>query len=163
MLQTDAAINPGNSGGPLLNSAGEVIGVNTAGIPSNVSQLISFAIPSGIVGRVVPKLIASGSYQHPFIGIGGGYLDPIIAKQLNLPNTLTSGYYVTNIMSGSAASKSGLRVGDVIIKIDNYNIRKDPDINYLMTYIYSPSQTITLTVIRGSQEVRIQLTLGVRG
>jgi len=163
MLQTDAAINPGNSGGPLLNSEGDVIGVNTAGIPSNVSQSIGFAIPSGIVGRVVPKLIESGKYEHPFIGIGGGYLDPILAKQLNLPSTLTYGYYITNIVSGSSASKSGLKVGDVIVKIDNYNIRKDPDINYLMTYIYSPSQKVTFTVIRDGHEVQIQLILGVRG
>lgn len=162
MLQTDAAINPGNSGGPLLNAAGEVIGINTAGIPSNTSELIGFAIPYMIMARVVPQLIESGRYDHPLIGIGGDYLDPISAKYYSLPSSLTYGYIITSIVSGSSASRSGLRVGDVIIKIDSYNIRKDPDINYLMTYIYSPNQSVTFTIVRNGDQVQVALTLGTR-
>jgi S1-C subfamily serine protease len=163
MLQTDAAINPGNSGGPLLNDACEVLGVNTAGISANMSESIGFAIPYGMIERVIPKLIESGEYKHPFIGIGGEYLDPISAAYYNLPSSLTSGYIITDIISGTAASRSNLRVGDVVIKMDNYNIRKDPDINYLMTYVYSPNDSVTFTVIRNKNQVQIQLTLGVRG
>lgn len=162
MLQTDAAINPGNSGGPLLNSAGEVLGINTAGIASNISQSIGFAIPYSLIEMEVPTLIESGIYSHPFIGIGGDYLDPISAKYYNLPSSLTYGYIITQIVSGSSASKSDLRVGDVIIKIDNYVIRKDPDINYLMTFVYSPNQSVTFTVFRNGNQVQVQLTLGVR-
>jgi 2-alkenal reductase len=158
MLQTDAAINPGNSGGPLLNAAGEVIGINTAGIPSNTSELIGFAIPSDVVSKIVPKLIQSGKYNHPVIGIGGGYMDPFIAKKENLK--IDSGFLITTVQSGSPASNSGLRVGDIVIKIDNYNISHDPDIDYLMAYIYSPNQSVTFTVNRNGNEVQVQLVLG---
>jgi len=162
MLQTDAAINPGNSGGPLLNSEGEVLGVNTAGIASNVSESIGFAIPYNEIKMVVPKLIETGRYDHAFIGIGGDYLDPISAKYYDLPSSLTYGYIITSIVPGSSASRSGLRAGDVILKIDNYDIRKDPDINYLMTFVYSPNQSVTFTVVRNGSQVQVQLTLGVR-
>ncbi|MGD0330455.1 MAG: trypsin-like peptidase domain-containing protein [Nitrososphaeria archaeon] len=159
MLQTDAALNPGNSGGPLLNSAGEVLGINTAGI--NASQSVGFAIPYNLVEMEVPTLIKTGTYSHPLIGIYGSYLDPISAKSYNLPSNLTYGFYIISIVPGSSASRSSLRAGDVIIKIDNYVIRKDPDINYLMTYVYSPNQSVTITVIRNGNQVQVQLTLGV--
>ncbi|MGQ9781113.1 MAG: S1C family serine protease [Nitrososphaeria archaeon] len=162
MLQTDAAINPGNSGGPLLNSRGEVIGVTTAGIAKNVSEGVGFAIPSTVLQRVIPKLIESGQYKHPFIGITGEYLDPIIAAAFGLPENLTYGFIVTGIVAGSAASKSELKLKDVIIGIDEYSIRKDPDINYLMTFVYSPGDKVTFTVIRGDRKIQIQLTLGER-
>jgi S1-C subfamily serine protease len=159
MLQTDAAINPGNSGGPLLNSAGEVLGINTAGI--NISQSIGFAIPYSLIEMEVPTLIKTGTYTHPLIGIYGTYLDPISAKSYNLPSNLTYGFIILSILPGSSASRSDLRVGDVIIKIDNYVVREDPDINYLMTYVYSPNQSVTITVVRNGNQVQVQLTLGV--
>jgi len=162
MLQTDAAINPGNSGGPLLNSLGEVVGIATAGISKNVSEGVGFAVPYNVIKRVIPKLIEFGEYKHPFIGISGEYLDPIVATSYDLPKNLTYGYIINGIVSGSAASKSDLKVGDVIVGIDGYGIRKDPDINYLMTLVYSPGDRVTFKVIRGDKSMQIQLTLGER-
>jgi S1-C subfamily serine protease len=162
MLQTDAAINPGNSGGPLINSKGEVVGVATAGIEKSVAEGVGFAVPSTIVKRIVPELIKNGVYKHPYIGIYGEYLDPIVASSYGLPKNVSSGFIITQIAKNSPAEKSGLKVKDVIVAIDNYPIRKDPDLNYLMAYKYSPGDVITITVIRDGKTVEIKLTLAVR-
>ncbi|MBC7092077.1 MAG: trypsin-like peptidase domain-containing protein [Nitrososphaeria archaeon] len=162
MLQTDAAINPGNSGGPLLNSRGEVVGVATAGIEKSVAEGVGFAVPSTIVKRIVPQLITNGVYKHPYIGIYGEYLDPIIASTYGLPKDITSGFIITQIARNSPAEKSGLKVKDVIVAVDDYPIRKDPDLNYLMAYKYSPGDKIVITVIRDGKTVNISLTLAER-
>jgi 2-alkenal reductase len=83
VIQTDAAINPGNSGGPLLNLAGEVIGVNTA-IESSTRQNsgVGFAVPSNIIARVIPALVANGRYEHPWLGISGGTITAVVARQM---------------------------------------------------------------------------------
>lgn len=162
MLQTDAAINPGNSGGPLINSRGEVVGVATAGIEKSVAEGVGFAVPSTIVKRIVPELIAKGVYKHPYIGIYGEYLDPIIASSYGLPKDITSGFIITQIVRNAPAEKSGLKTKDVIIAIDNYPIKKDPDLNYIMAYKYSPGDTVVITVIRDGKIVNISLTLAER-
>jgi|YelNatPaOPRAMG01_1025707.scaffolds.fasta_scaffold60163_2 S1-C subfamily serine protease len=162
MLQTDAAINPGNSGGPLINANGEVIGVTTAGIAKYVAEGIGFAVPSTIVKRVVPELIKNGIYRHPYIGINGIYLDRIIASYYGLPKTVSSGYLILQVIYNSPAYKSDLKVNDVIIAIDDYQIKKDPDIGYLMAYKYSPGDTVILTIIRDGKTLKISLTLGER-
>ncbi|MEM3384546.1 MAG: trypsin-like peptidase domain-containing protein [Nitrososphaeria archaeon] len=162
MLQTDAAVNPGNSGGPLINSRGEVVGVTTAGIAKYVGEGIGFAIPSPMVKRVVPNLIKYGVYKHPYIGVFGVYLDPISASYYNLPKDITSGFLIVDIIYNSPAYKSDLRVNDVIIAIDNYLIKKDPDISYLMAYKYSPGDRITLTINRDGKILNIMLVLGER-
>ncbi|MCX8189138.1 MAG: trypsin-like peptidase domain-containing protein [Nitrososphaeria archaeon] len=162
MLQTDAAVNPGNSGGPLLNSRGEVVGVTTAGIAKYVGEGIGFAIPVQIVKKIVPSLIKYGVYKHPYIGVYGVYLDPIIASYYNLPKEITSGFLIVNIIYNTPAYKSDLKVNDVIIAIDDYPIKKDPDISYLMAYKYSPGDKITITIIRDGKILKIPLTLGER-
>ena len=162
MLQTDAAVNPGNSGGPLLNSRGEVVGVTTAGIAKYVGEGIGFAIPSQIVKRVAPSLIKYGVYKHPYIGISGVYLDPIIASYYKLPKEITSGFLILDIIYNSPACKTDLRVEDVIIAIDDCPIKRDPDISYLMAYKYSPGDKIILTIIRDGKILKIPLILGER-
>ncbi|MEM1985293.1 MAG: trypsin-like peptidase domain-containing protein [Nitrososphaeria archaeon] len=162
MLQTDAAINPGNSGGPLINSKGEVVGVATAGIEKSVAEGVGFAVPSTIVKRIVPQLIKNGVYKHPYIGIYGEYLDPIVASYYGLPKDITSGFIITQIVSNSPAAKSGLKVKDVIVAIDDYPIKKDPDLNYLMAFKYSPGDTVVITVIRDGKTVNLSLTLAER-
>ncbi|MGQ9516782.1 MAG: S1C family serine protease [Anaerolineae bacterium] len=176
VIQTDAAINPGNSGGPLLNSRGEVIGMNTMIISrSGTSAGIGFAIPSNIIARVVPALISKGSYAYPWLGITGRDLLPQDVKALNLP--VRQGALVLEVMAGSPADKAGLRGservirvrgdelatgGDVIIAIDDTPVRgMDQLISYLVRKT-QPGQQVTLTIIREGKEKKVAVTLAER-
>ena len=125
-IQTDAAINPGNSGGPLLNYKGEVIGINTA-IRADAMG-IGFAIPINKAKEIKDILARGEQVPHPFIGIQMITLNPEIAKENNSdPNSVlilpeVKGVLVTKILSGTPAEKSGMRIGDVIIEIDNQSV-----------------------------------------
>jgi serine protease Do len=141
IIQTDAAINPGNSGGPLLNSKGEVIGINTA-IYSNTGDYsgVGFAVPSDTLTKIIPSLLRSGFYEHPYLGIAGLNITPGLQKELGLKEK--SGFLITSITPGGPAEKYGLRAtrqvasdtggaiisGDVILKIDNKEIKKTDDV-----------------------------------
>jgi S1-C subfamily serine protease len=113
IIQTDAAINPGNSGGPLLDSQGQVVGVNTA-IRSltGTNSGVGFAIPVNIVKRIVPKLIEEGTYHYPYLGISSDNRLPLadLAGPLGLP--VTRGVLITSVVEGTAADRAGLRGGD---------------------------------------------------
>src|ERR671919_235827 len=117
VIQTDAAINPGNSGGPLLNMRGEVVGINSA-IFSTTGGFagVGFAVPSDTMKKVVPSLIRSGSYKHPYLGVSGIDITPDIAKVMKLNET--KGFLVTDITSGSPADKAGIKGGDVLTDIN---------------------------------------------
>ena len=121
-LQTDAAINPGNSGGPLLNAKGDVIGVNTAIIGG--AQGLGFAIPINTARRVAQQLIATGSMEHPYIGVQMIALTPEIKQQANrftrgrMQVNAASGILVIGVAPRSPAARAGLRVGDVVQQID---------------------------------------------
>ena len=176
IIQTDAAINPGNSGGPLLNFKGEVIGINTA-IFSNTGAYsgVGFAIPSNMIKKVVPSLIATGSYTHPYIGITGIDVTPDIAKEMGLQEA--KGFLITDITADGPAAKAGLHGGDiltdingrqielggdVIVKIDNQTVRKIDDV---LTYLEREKQvgdTVQLTVLRDGQLQQIPVTLAAR-
>ncbi|NEP91064.1 MAG: trypsin-like serine protease [Okeania sp. SIO2C2] len=125
-IQTDAAINPGNSGGPLLNDRGEVIGINTA-IRADAMG-IGFAIPINKAKEIKDILARGQQVPHPFVGIQMITLTPEVAKQNNSdPNSVlilpeVNGVLVTKVLSGTAAEKSGMRIGDVILEIDNQSI-----------------------------------------
>lgn len=179
-IQTDAAINPGNSGGPLLNERGEVIGVNAqirteAGSNSGVG----FAIPITIVERVVPVLIAEGSYEHSYIGISGNTFSPICAEGLGLEADIR-GAYVNTVLPGTPAAKGGLRGGDVEVQNDSIGIcptaaggdlitaidgtpvtRFDDLLVYLERYT-SPGDSVTLTVLRDGRTIEVEVTLAPR-
>ena len=177
IIQTDAAINPGNSGGPLLNTRGEVIGINTA-IFSNtgVYSGVGFAVPSNTIKKVVPSIIAVGSYQHPYLGVLGTDVTPEIAGDLGLQET--RGFLVTSITPGSPADKAGIRggssltdinqgeiqqlEGDIILQIDDKKIRKIDDI---LTYLEREKEVgdiVQLTVLRDRGTEKIPVTLGAR-
>lgn len=183
IIQTDAAINPGNSGGPLLNLRGEVIGVNRAirtesftvtGDAANSG--VGFAVPVNIVRRVVPSLIANGTYTYPYLGVsslGQTQLNLKILGLIGLPGD-TSGAYVTCVTSGGPAERAGVRGagtcdsanlapgGDLITAVDGIRIRHFDDLlSYLLEHT-SVGQRIVLTVLRGGQEVDIPVTLGPR-
>jgi putative serine protease PepD len=119
VIQTDAAINPGNSGGPLLNSRGEVIGINTAIFtPSGGSIGIGFAIPINTAKKLLPQLIARGRASHPWLGISAMEITPDLARALNLPGK--EGVMIAKVSPGSPAARAGLRGGQRRVRIRNY-------------------------------------------
>ncbi|MFV0564550.1 MAG: trypsin-like peptidase domain-containing protein [Flavobacteriaceae bacterium] len=126
-LQTDAAVNPGNSGGALVNTNGELIGINTA-ISSQTGSYIgySFAVPSNIARRVIEDIMEYGNVQNGILGISGGALDSKVAEKLNINET--EGIYVANVVEDSGAEKAGLVEGDVIKEIDNIKVSKFSDL-----------------------------------
>lgn len=124
-LQTDAAINPGNSGGPLLNAAGQVVGVNTAIIQG--AQGIGFAIPINTVKTVSQQLVTTGRVEYPYIGIQMATLTPQLRSQINQSNsgfqvTQDQGILVLNVLPNSPAARGGLRAGDVIVSVNGNRI-----------------------------------------
>jgi 2-alkenal reductase len=160
VIQTDAAINPGNSGGPLLDSAGRVIGVNTAIIsPSGTSAGIGFAIPIDVVNRVVPELISNGRVPTPGIGI-------VVANEELAARAGVEGIIIVRTTSGSPAERAGLRgvniargtLGDVIVAVQNRPVRRLADLTEILERLKLPT-TVELTVQRGSE--RRQVTVEV--
>lgn len=177
VIQTDAPINPGNSGGVLLNDMGEVIGV-TAAIESPVraNAGVGFVIPASIVHRVVPELITSGSYEHPYLGISGTSLNPDLAKAMNLGED-QRGALVATIVSGGPADKAGLRGSDKQVVIDGMDMQVGGDVitaidgnavydmDDLIAYLSAKTevnQKVTLTVLRDGNPQEIEVTLEVR-
>ncbi|MCB8917899.1 MAG: trypsin-like peptidase domain-containing protein [Pseudomonadales bacterium] len=166
VIQTDAAINPGNSGGVLLNPQGEVVGVTSAIIsPVAASSGIGFAIPSVIVQRVVPALIANGSYQHPYLGISGTTLTTEMAAQLGLPAG-QRGALIVQVVSGGPAAAAGLQgsetSGDVVTAVDGQPVDSIDDlISYLARY-GTAGELVNFTVLRSGQTLTVPVTLGTR-
>ena len=176
LIQTDAAINPGNSGGPLLNSQGEVIGVNTA-IRSltGVNSGVGFAIPVDIVRRVVPELVELGRYRHPWVGVTGTTISPEMVEIMELP--VETGVLIFQVELDSPASKADLRGGDTDVIISGRPMREGGDIliaigdtavkdfddlvNYLASYT-SVGDTISLTIVRAGVERTVELVLEER-
>src|ERR671921_925929 len=177
-IQTDAAINPGNSGGPLLNAEGQVIGMNTAIFSATGAYAgIGFAIPSNTITKVVPSLIATGSYQHPWLGVIGVDITPDIAKALGLGLEDAKGFLVIGINEGSPADKAGIRGGDkvtningreirlggdIVLKIDNQEVRKIEDILTYLERNKHVGDTTQLTVLRDGKPQTINITLTAR-
>jgi S1-C subfamily serine protease len=131
LIQTDAALNPGNPGGPLVTSAGEVIGVNTAAILGG--QGISFAVPIDTVKRVVSDLIAHGRVRRSYIGITGqdAKIPRNLARILGL--TVASGVLVVSVVKGGSAGEAGLRERDVIVEVDGVAVARVDDLHRLLT------------------------------
>ena len=166
LIQTDAAINPGNSGGPLLDSAGRLIGINTAIYsPSGASAGIGFAVPVDTVARVVPKLIAQGKYVRPALGVQvDAELNERLVRAFGTP-----GVYVLKVSPGSPAASAGLQgaqitrdgrvqPGDVITAVDGKPVESVG--RYLARLDdYEIGDTVTLTVRRGERQLSVQATL----
>ncbi len=176
IIQTDASINPGNSGGVLVDDQGRLIGV-TAAIESstNSNSGIGFVIPSAIVKKVVPSLISTGKYDHPWLGISGTDLTPDLTSANNLPSN-QRGVLVVTVVSGSPAEKAGLQGstnansntniqatptgGDVIVGIDNQPVKSFGDLSSYLFNNTKPGQTVTLNILRSGQSRNVQVTLG---
>jgi serine protease Do len=177
VIQTDAPINPGNSGGVLVNDQGQVIGVTSAIIsPVSASAGIGFAIPSAIVGKVVPVLIKSGHFEHAWLGVSGVSLNPDLADAMKLKSD-QRGALVVDVVPGGPADKAGLqgsdrqvkiegqdvRVGgDVIVAIDGQAVKEFDDVVTYLVRATEVGQKVTLTVLRDGKEETIQVTLAAR-
>ena len=155
LIQTDAAINPGNSGGALVNSSGEVIGINTVKIGATEVEGLGFAIPTDGALTVIDELISKGKIERPYIGIGGIDIDETTAKR----NNLTEGVYVAQIYANSPAAVAGIQKGDIIIAIDGQESKTMEKLNeYKNTK--KIGDKIKLKIVRASKEQEIEVTLG---
>ena len=162
LIQTDAAINPGNSGGPLVNSAGQVIGVNTA--VSTDAQGIGFAIPIDVAKPIMEQAVAGQELARPWIGIYYVPITPALAQAEDLPveygALIGSQGGQSAIFPGSPAEEAGLQEGDIIVAIDGEQIDQGPDLSMLIVP-HSPGDTVTLRVLRDSSTSDVQVRLGV--
>jgi S1-C subfamily serine protease len=176
LIQTDAAINPGNSGGPLLNSQGQVIGVNTA-IRSltGVNSGVGFAIPVDIVSQVLPELISLGRYRHPWLGVTGTSITPELVQAMELP--VDTGVLVFAAEPDGPAYKANLRGGDkeviisgrpmqeggdILVAINGSEVRDFDDlVNYLASFT-SVGDAVKLTIIRDGVELQVDVVLEER-
>ncbi len=173
-IQTDAAINPGNSGGPLLNSRGEVIGINTmiASNGADQSSGIGFAIPINTAKAVLADLTRYGRVKRPSLGIVSYAIGPDLASQMGL--NVDHGVLVQKVVPGGAAERAGLRGGnqqayvgntpimlggDLIVGIDNQDVADPQDINAMMDK-HQAGDTITVTIVRGGKQITFKLILG---
>lgn len=163
VIQTDAAINPGNSGGPLLDSAGRLIGINTAIVsPSGAYAGIGFAVPVDVVNRIVPQIISGQPIEKP--GLGVSLVDDSFARRLGVEGVL---FY--DVVPGSAADKAGLRptyldarrrivIGDVIVGADGKPIRTLNDL-YRVLDNHQVGDVLVLTIVRENRKFELQVTL----
>ncbi|MGE5175332.1 MAG: S1C family serine protease [Hyphomicrobiales bacterium] len=157
MIQTDAAINPGNSGGPLVNARGDVIGVNTfIFTKSGGSEGIGFAIPIDAAKRVVDELIKYGKVRNVWIGVRTWELTPYVAERLG--TTDRNGLYVSTVEQGSPADKAGIKVGDIIRKVNGTPIR-DVEEAYRALFGANVGDTISLTVERDGKLLTYSMKL----
>jgi len=177
VIQTDAAINPGNSGGPLINAAGEVIGINSqiaTGGGGNGNVGIGFAIPIDTIRAEIQQLETKGEVEHAFLGITGGTVTPELAKAVNLP--VTEGVIVQTVVKGSPADKAGLEAGHTSATIGGVEVRLGGDIiteangekvksmEELVETIQDskPGDDLELTILRDGQEKTADVTLGTQ-
>jgi Do/DeqQ family serine protease len=145
-IQTDAAVNPGNSGGALVNTRGELIGINTMiSSPTGSYTGYSFAIPSNNARKIIDDLIEFGNVQRAVLGVEGGELNAKASKELGVSET--EGFYIRNVKNKSGAEKAGLQKGDIIIKLDNQPIATYADLSgYINTK--RPNDKVNVTFIR---------------
>ncbi len=181
-IQTDTLINPGNSGGPLLNLSGEVIGINraiqTTGFTNEgeaINTGIGYAVSINIVKKVLPSLIATGTYTYPLLGISSTKQDLTLAQWRAIDDAQTTGAYVTSVTPGGPADQAGLiggntptaiqgfySGGDIIIAVDGNPVHVYGD---LISYIFKnkePGDQVMLTILRDGQQKEVPLTLGSR-
>lgn len=160
LIQTDAAINEGNSGGPLVNLAGEVVGINTLVVRSsnsgNVAEGLGFSIPANTVVAEAQQIITSGHFSRPDLGIQWQAITPSIAYRYSLP--VKYGVYITDVSAGGAAASAGLQAGDIIYKIGNTTI--DDSNSFLnLLYKYQPGEQVTIEFVRNGQAMQATVTL----
>ena len=156
-IQTDAAVNPGNSGGALVNTRGDLIGINTMiSSPTGSYAGYSFAIPSNITRKIIEDIMEFGNVQRGALGIVGNEINGQISKELGIKDT--QGYYISKVLKNSGAEKAGLRKGDVILKLDSQTITSFPELTgYISTK--RPNDRINVTILREGKNMVVPVTL----
>ncbi|MEM5029308.1 trypsin-like peptidase domain-containing protein [Bacillus pumilus] len=165
VLQTDAAINPGNSGGPLINTDGQVIGINSLKISESGVESLGFAIPSNDVKPIVDELLKNGKVERPYLGVQMIDLEQV--PETYQENTLGlfdkqigKGIYVKDVSKGSPAQKAGLKSGDVIIKFKGKNVANSSQLKEILYKETKVGDKTTMTVIREGKNKNLDITLG---
>jgi serine protease Do len=156
-IQTDAAVNPGNSGGALVNTNGELIGINTM-ISSMTGSYVgySFAVPSNITKKIIEDIMEYGNVQRGILGVEGGELNAAASKELGISDT--DGFYVNKVSKGSGAEKSGLKKGDVIVKLDSNPISSFSDIQNVLN-TKRPNDKVNVTFKRDGKLMNVPVAL----
>ncbi|WP_306353829.1 Do family serine endopeptidase [Flavobacterium sp. '19STA2R22 D10 B1'] len=156
-IQTDAAVNPGNSGGALVNTRGELIGINTM-ISSMTGSYVgySFAVPSNITRKIIEDLMEFGNVQRGILGIEGGELNSTASKELGINET--QGFYVNRVTPKSGAEKAGLKKGDIVIQLDNTKISSYAELSGFIN-TKRPNDVVNVTILRDNKTVSIPVTL----
>lgn len=162
LIQTDAAINQGNSGGPLVNLAGEVVGINTlivrgGGAGSAVAEGLGFAIPSNKVNIISSQIIQNGYFARPYLGVRSQDISPSIANRYSLP--VEWGTYVFTVVPGSPAAQAGVEEEDIIIAIGQQDINEEDSFANLL-YSYVPFDSVEVEVFRNGERLSLNVTLG---
>ena len=162
LIQTDAAINQGNSGGPLVNLAGEVVGINTlvvrgAGLGTAIAEGLGFAIPVNSARVIAEQIIEKGYVSRPYLGVRWQPVTPRVARAYDLPADW--GAFVSEVSRNSPASTAGIQPGDIITQIGDVPLDADHSfINALFSY--SPGEEITLQIMRGQELIEVNVMLG---
>lgn len=156
-IQTDAAVNPGNSGGALVNTRGELIGINTMiSSPTGSYAGYSFAIPSNITRKIIEDIMEFGNVQRGILGIEGGELNSKVSKELGVNDT--EGFYINKVTKNSGAEKAGLKKGDIIKKLDSQNINTYAELSgYISTK--RPNDKVQVTFVRDGETKTVPVTL----
>ena len=160
VIQTDAAINPGNSGGALLNSAGQVVGINSLKISERGIEGLGFAIPSNEVVPLIEEMTVHGQVERPYIGIGMVELEQVPQMYLqNLPQSVKGGVMVSNVDPESAAGKAGIQTEDVITSINGTDIKNSTELRKFLYSKLAIGDQASFTVYRGAELLTIEVTL----
>jgi S1-C subfamily serine protease len=175
VIQTDALINPGNSGGPLLSIGEEVIGMNTAGVLSDSGSFsgIGLAVPSNTISKIVPVLISTGNYTHPWLGISASTLTSKLTENFENLSRDFKGVYVDSIIKDGPADNAGLRGSttdqygdkhgnDIITAVDSHNVTYMEDLVSYIDENKQPGEKLNLTVIRNQTYLDLGVLLGDR-
>jgi serine protease Do len=153
VIQTDAAINPGNSGGPLINSAGEVIGVNTA--VASMAQNVGFALPINLIKTSIDNFNSSGQFSRPFFGVAY----QIIPSETALLNNVPEGAYVMQVVKGSSAEKAGIQPRDIIVSFAGVQVKDAKSGLAELINKHKVGDAVEVEIYRGKEKQKIQVTL----
>ena len=172
-IQVDAATNPGNSGGPVVNADGEVVGVSFAGTAPTIAEDINFSISSTMVRRIVPELLDNGSFDHPYVGLHGITLSPMLSR-LNDVDETTEGVYVDMVVDGFPADEylqgtassdrvTGLPIGgDVVVGVDETGVGSTDALRNYLFKETRPGDDVAFSVRRDGEEEKVDVTLEER-